>query len=281
MAIAHGDDDDEPLPVLDDVAEATDVIASVEPEVEEMPEITLDNAIQERIEDNLIDEPGEISAPAKEAAGAASNKKAGMQVSLPPKKAKKADAELERIASELAKAKTIDDVDDKMAETLFGEELNFVASQVVASGASGEPANDAALFDTAAAQLAQAAGSPVVEGAPVEPQEPELEVALETRDTSGEAGIDLSASQRLKTVRALNTDLHPSLREPGNGDDPGPDVPARDLPTPEPIEDQINTSMTQTLKALDVRPPLSRDADDDDADDDENKGGFFSRFRRS
>ena len=109
-----------------------------------------------------------------------------------------------------------------------------------------------------------------------------IEVALETPDTSGEAGIDLESSQRLKTVRALNADLHPSLQETGDGADPDADVPARDIETPQSIEDQINTSMTQTLKALDVKPPLSDSLDlDDDEEEDEKKGGFFSRFRRS
>jgi len=85
------------------------------------------------------------------------------------------------------------------------------------------------------------------------------------------------ASQRLKTVRALNADLHPSLREPTNGASEQPAA-------PEPIEDQINTSMTQTLKALNVRPPISdRDAPGslDDDDEQQKKGGFFSRFKRS
>jgi hypothetical protein len=48
---------------------------------------------------------------------------------------------------------------------------------------------------------------------------------------------------------------------------------------PESIEDQINTSMTQTLKALNARAPSVYDGDDDD--DDDHKGGFFSRFKRS
>jgi hypothetical protein len=45
---------------------------------------------------------------------------------------------------------------------------------------------------------------------------------------------------------------------------------------PDSIEEQINTSITQTLKALKVQPPHH-----DDDDDDDPKGGFFSRFRRS
>jgi hypothetical protein len=49
------------------------------------------------------------------------------------------------------------------------------------------------------------------------------------------------------------------------------------LDHPESIEDQINTSMTQTLAALNVRPPEIHDDDDDDDD----KGGFFGRFKRS
>ena len=87
--------------------------------------------------------------------------------------------------------------------------------------------------------------------------------------------MDLSASQRLKTVRALNADLHPSLREPGN------DVAANGSPdggvTPESIEDQINTSITETLKALKVPPSVANE----DNDEETGKSGFFSRFKRS
>ena len=87
------------------------------------------------------------------------------EVRVEPPKNKKADAEIERIAAELAKAKTIEDVDDKLAETLFGEEINLIASQVIAAGAKAESANDEELelFDTAAASIAQAAGSTVPE----------------------------------------------------------------------------------------------------------------------
>jgi len=49
------------------------------------------------------------------------------------------------------------------------------------------------------------------------------------------------------------------------------------------IEDQINVSMTQTLKALNINhvPPVSHDDDKfDDDDDEDEKKGFFSRFRR-
>jgi hypothetical protein len=49
--------------------------------------------------------------------------------------------------------------------------------------------------------------------------------------------------------------------------------------SPDPIEEQITTSLTQTMKALKVNPDPAAVNDDDE--DDERKGGFFSRFRRS
>ena len=77
--------------------------------------------------------------------------------------------------------------------------------------------------------------------------------------------MDISASQRLATVRALeaNTQQADGARAAGP-----------DKAEPIPIEEQISTSMTQTLKALNVRP-------DEDVEEEKPKKGFFSRFRRS
>lgn len=237
-----------------------EVAAAVEPKVTstnetpEMPQITLDHAINQRLENNLIDEPGEISAPT------ASGEKADLPaINIPKRQNKKADAELERISVELAKAKSIEDVDDKAAETLFGDEINFLAAQVLANPPSIDPANED--------HTVVAVGEQVPNGTPSE-----IEVTLETPKTIESNGMDLSASQRLKTVRALNADLHPSIQEPEASQNTQHKSAAS--PDPEPIEDQI-TSMTQTLKALNVTPPL---ADDDES---EEKGGFFSRFKRS
>jgi type II secretory pathway predicted ATPase ExeA len=259
MAFAQGDDpepaaaDDEPLPVP-------------EPETPEViPEITLDHAISQRIESKLIDEPGEVSAPApaKTPATAAANNTTIPSLDSPPKQDKKADAEIERIATELAKAKSLEDVDDKLAETLFGDEINFVAAQVLANPSSGEPANDTH-------EAVVATGQAVARGSAAA----DLDVTLEDPRKLDDGGLDLSASQRLKTVRAINSDLHPSIREPEvlmeNQAAQSP------VTAPESIEDQINTSMTQTLKALNVVPPVI-DVDDDD----DPKGGFFSRFKKS
>ena len=146
---------------------------------------------------------------------------------------------------------------------MFGDELNFIAAQVLANPPSSESANDD--------HKEVATGQHVANGTP----SADVEVTLEAPKQLDDGGMDLSASQRLKTVRALNADLHPSIREP--------ELPAANQSaappsaSPESIEDQINTSMTQTLKALNVRPPVG----DDSLDDDEAKGGFFSRFKRS
>jgi hypothetical protein len=237
-----------------------EVAAAVEPKVTstnetpEMTQITLDHAINQRLENNLIDEPGEISAPT------ASGEKTDLPaINIPKRQNKKADAELERISVELAKAKSIEDVDDKAAETLFGDEINFLAAQVLANPPSIDPANED--------HTVVAVGEQVPNGTPSE-----IEVTLETPKTIESNGMDLSASQRLKTVRALNADLHPSIQEPEASQITQHKSAASQ--DPEPIEDQI-TSMTQSLKALTVTPPL---ADDDES---EEKGGFFSRFKRS
>ena len=202
---------------------------------------------------------------------------------LPKKTNKKADAEIEQIAAELAKAKSIEDVDDKLAETLFGEELNLVAAQVIANPPSSESANEEIESVVAEGQVVTAGSAAVDVSA--DPTGPSVEVTL---GAGGEADDfdPLSASQRLKTVRALNADLHPSLREP---EEPAANEPAAPVDSVDSIEDQINTSMTQTLKALNIRPPLSEDEpaaeqipdDDDDDEEEDSKGGFFSRFRRS
>jgi len=244
MAFAQADD---PEPVVDDA----EPLPEPEPKIPEViPEITLDHAISQRIESNLIDEPGEVSAPAPEKAPAAANNTDMPTLKSPPKQNKKADAEIERIATELAKAKSIEDVDDKLAETLFGDEINFVAAQVLANSPSGEPANDEH-------ELVVATGQPVVRGSAAA----DLEVTLEAPKKLDDSGMDLSASQRLKTVRALNADLNPSISEP----EAAPDFQPTPMPVsaPESIEDQINTSLTQTLKALNVTPPVINDDEDD------------------
>lgn len=249
MAFTHG----APLELKPDAPEPPEIPSDRVGEKEDIPEITLDKAIETGIQDDLIEEPSDIQ---------------------PPKPAKKPDVELDRIAANIANAKTLDDVDDIMAETLFGTGISMIAAQITANPPSDESAND----ELQLAEEPSPEAAPRPEQAPAADQakaadRPAEEISIETRSPMANAGMDLSASQRLKTVRALNADLHPSLREPEKA--PGTSSPPAGN-EPQPIEDQINTSITQTLKALKVPPQLM-----DDEPEEETKSGFFSRFRRS
>ena len=104
---------------------------------------------------------------------------------------------------------------------------------------------------------------------------PGVEVSIDSDTDDQQGGLDISASQRLATVRALNTGKPDAA--PGNGSG----APAAPIAQPDSIEEQITTSLTQTMKALKVNPDPAAINDDGDDDEDERKGGFFSRFRRS
>ncbi len=261
-----------------------------------VPELTLDTAIEQKVsevQEELARTDAKIAANAapekQDSKTTNTSNKPEPKVGVPPlvspqpvaptESDQKADAELEKIATGLANAKSIEDVDDMMAETLFGEEFSLAAAQVAAMVEAAESANE----DIAAV----AEGTPVANGTPASEEEAAtvadpatnsleeefkavygenaLEVSIETES---QGGMDLSASQRLATVRALNTDVSPAPSAPIQQ--------AAPTAQPAPIEDQINTSMTQTLKALSSRPTAYIEDDDE-----EGKGGFFSRFRRS
>ncbi len=251
MAFAHGANtpiDDEPEGEAsagdDDEAPAADI-----------PEITLDASIRTGIEKKLAEEdPG---------------------VELAEREPAQADAELEKIAAELAKAKTLEDVDDKMAETLFGSEISMIAAQVIGNPPIEEPANDSAPPAVGEPAPPPSPEPPAAVAPPAEmPPSPSVteEVSMEGDSATAGSAMDLSASQRLKTVRALNADLHPSLREPAN------ETPANGTSEePDSIEDQINTSITQTLKTLKIPPEVANEDDEEEP----GKSGFFSRFKRS
>jgi len=247
-----------PVPPL---TPAVPVVASPEPP--EAPTAPVEPAAKEPVLP-VLELP---AAPVEEqvpAAADASNQEA-------EKEEKKAEADLEKIAVNLARAKTIDDCDDEMAETLFGEEFSLMAAQVAANAPPELSAND------------EIEPTPeYVAAPPIDDFEgtAAVNVELESKPYGSSGTIDLaSTQQRLDTVRALNAS--PAKPAPkveavamSHYEPPPPPPAAGDQP--ESIEDQINTSITQTLKALSVRPAPVVDDDDDD-----EKSGFFDRFRRS
>jgi general secretion pathway protein A len=281
------DDDDEETD-----AEPLPDVHLKDPTLPSVPMITLDEAIDQKVSEaqDALEKADAAANPnaedEKNNASSAPEPKVGVPplVSpVPEVRDQKADAELEKIATGLASAKSIEDVDDQMAETLFGEEFSLIAAQVVAKveaeAVQQESANDE--LETLQEPVKEPATLAKVENkAPTESSlerefkevygENAQEVSIETKS----GGLDLSASQRLATVRALNADQAPEVGTPAK-EHTAP-VPAAE--PPQPIEDQINTSMTQTLKALGTRPQATAYNEEDD---EETKSGFFSRFKRS
>jgi hypothetical protein len=195
-------------------------------------------------------------------------------VAAPPKPPPMPNPELREIAANISRAKTINDVDDQMAETLFGEEFSLIAAQIAANAPRELSANDEvelAMEDAVSMPAADFESAAAVE------------IDLEAQPKTPSGGIDLSETQqRLATVRALNAAPPPAGSAPENIviiEDPVAAMASTD-DHPESIEEQINTSITQTLEALNVRPAATA-AVDDDEEEEEGKSGFFSRFRRS
>lgn len=269
MAVAHGRDPDAP----DEPAPPPMPAQKKEPkeEVEDIPEITLDASINRKVDLAALERKKRLEKEGRVDDEDDSEEKAAEVTEQERARQEKSAAELEKIAEGLARAKTIEDVDDKMAETLFGEELSVAAAAVAARVAEEAAAAAAAASEPPAEKAAHAAApAPKTEMEQefenVWGETPGVEVSLDSSLEDQQGGLDLSASQRLATVRALNT---------GKSGTAAQAAPAAD---PDPIEDQITTSLTQTMKALKVNPDPAAINDDDDG---ERKGGFFSRFRRS
>lgn len=242
--------------------------------IDNIPEITLDASIRQTLDDT------EESLPSQEepADAAADTSSAPADGTAPTEAGSAApNEELRRIASELAKARSIEDVDDKLAETLFGEDLSLIAAEVTANPPANDELELASPMPAAVPAEAEAENDDAATDMEREFEQvwgkPTEEVSIDSGDNPGGGGLDLSASQRLATVRALNSGgATPPAGTPKNNGGPGPSA-----PQPEPIEEQISTSMTQTLKALDVRKMQGGD----ESEGEEKKTGFFSRFRRS
>ena len=266
MAVAQGTEPEVP------VEPEPEPEAPEEPEI--VPEITLDREIQAK-----IDEATEaLEQTQRDALGEdAENDQDVLDVDAPTQQNLRDTTELKEIASGLARAKTIEDVDDKLAETLFGEELNLIAAEVIANAPPGFSANDDHDDSEPAAAVPPVAD---MEGANA------LSLEAEPEPVDAHGNMDDSPSQRLATLRALNATAappgSPPTPEPAEAivmaEDPAPVAPNQLEDQPDSIETQMDTSMTATLKALSVRP---EEMPNDDDEEDKKKGGFFSRFRKS
>jgi len=183
-----------------------------------------------------------------------------------------AEQKLEQCAVEIGNANSLEDISDFAAETIFGNEaFDEIAAAVTANPPVEEP-SPVLLTDAETS----AAANDVVATIPAPDSKPKTEPA--------NTDMDAAAKNRLAMVNALNNGV-PTVSMPKSetiemGEDRLAAI-KRARPTgpqPEPIENQFNTSMTQTLKALSAanNSPVKADADDE-----KSSGGLFGRFRRS
>ena len=188
---------------------------------------------------------------------------------LPQEKAE--DANLEKCAAEIGRASSLEDISDFAAETIFGNEaFDEIAAAVTTNPPSEEP-SPVLLQDSEISVAANdtVAAKPAVESSP--------------KATAAEVDLDSSAKSQLAMVNALNNGI-PTVATPKSETiEMGEDKPAAIAqakptgPQPEPIENQFNTSMTQTLKALSSAKATQTNTVEED---EKPSGGLFSRFRR-
>ncbi len=189
------------------------------------------------------------------------------------------DEELQKLAADIGNASSLEDMSDMMAETLFGSQaFEKIAAEVVAN-----PPADHELAD-----------APPEGPSPVK-LELELEAALDpspapgaandaVEPDEGEVALKESVALRIDMLNAMKGKVADRPAEQvvlgGNGLKNTP-ASKPNGPQPEPIENQINTSITQTLKALDITKVADKLGDDDTKEKQKKSGGLFSRFRKS
>ncbi|MEQ9563849.1 MAG: hypothetical protein RLN69_15120, partial [Woeseiaceae bacterium] len=179
--------------------------------------------------------------------------------------------DLDKIAAELGKARSLEDVDDRLAETLFGEEMAAAAAEIAAMVAANEPESplaDAALEllnDTPVSPQPSAKKPAILEQQPV---------AVNTVAPPKHS----SAGDKVPPAPDAKATLEITLQS-----SPDPEPAPTPAATPEPIEEQFGTSMTATLKALSAAQV--RNMDESANDEDEDGGGekparkLFGLFR--
>ncbi|MFQ6006611.1 MAG: AAA family ATPase [Woeseia sp.] len=168
-------------------------------------------------------------------------------------------AQLNQIAAELKDAKTLEDVSDSLAETIFNnEELEAISLKIREDAAKATPDEDQAVLTTSA----PASPQPGATQAPAKPR----------RAAARQPSVSPPPAAAVNTPRPPQQ-AATNLEKPTAQDSHAP--PAKRGPQPEPIENQFNTSITATLKTLSAH---SKPRSDDD-DGDETSAGLLDRLK--
>lgn len=196
--------------------------------------------------------------------------------------------DLDRLAAQLGKARSLEDVDDKLAETLFGEEMAQaaaeVAAMVAADAATKNPPSKDQVKAAKPAEAVAPAPKPAMNVPPAAPstaqrapqQANAKPAAVKTRPAAPATPTAKNAGvlQPMPPVKGPAVEITPASHP-----HPVPTAPAART-TPEPIEEQFGTSMTATLKALSAAQ--MNDLDEPEAEDEEKPSrSLFGFFRGS
>ncbi len=169
-------------------------------------------------------------------------------------------AELDRMVAELEEMKSLEEMSDQLAETLFGnEELEAISLQI-------REESTPAVESPVALEPAAVAGA-------VDPATPAPEAA-----TAPVNPAPVAAPKAAPKATAAS----PGLADVETGSEPAAAVAPSDAkcgPQPEPIENQFNTSMTSTLETINSRNKPPDDDDDDDDDSEDSRGGLLGRLK--
>jgi len=171
--------------------------------------------------------------------------------------------ELNRMAAELETTQSLEEMSDKLAETLFGsEELEAISLQIREETAPEEP-NSIALEPAAVAGIADPVDAPATPA----PQVAKPAPAPAPAATPPAAPKPPVAPKPAANIAAGSQTAAAAATPPTNTG-----------PQPEPIENQFNTSMTATLKTLNNH---SSPPSDDDDDDEKSSGGLLGRLKNT
>ncbi len=168
---------------------------------------------------------------------------------------------LQEMAQELEKTKSLEEMSDQLAETLFGnEELEAISLQIRDEATLAE--EDPIALEPEPAGVAAPANAPRM---------PTPEVAK----TSAKPAPAPQPPAALKPPTPPKTPANVAVD--GKSAAAAAPPPARKGAQPEPIENQFNSSMTGTLETLNSRnkPP------DDDDDSEKSSGGLLGRLKNT
>jgi hypothetical protein len=206
-----------------------------------------------------------------------------------------------KVAQKIGEAESIKDFTDTMAETLFGDaEFEAIAADVVANPPPGKTAPGQAKDEASPVMLElEEQKSPVMldtgnESKSAEPGKPESPAAG-AKDQGQAGNFDMTMSSRINMLKELKSGpksakgakpeicAKPEIGAKPEKIDLGKTQPVAPAPKtngsqPESIEQQMQSAMTATVKAIsdvDIPPP------EDDEQEDKKSGGLFSRFKRS